>query len=173
MWASKFELQVFTGRVFCLTMTEYDAKIAAEPQPQRRVLHLPVQLHLVSRLRGKGFRHFDGSSAPKCSSHPLSNGSCLASCSSVAASSWHALRTRKAPRLIWSLISLLVGGRASIPTLALISFSTLSWSNVSTVILDLAPAQMRTSTSLLVLHLALTRRLPLQTWSDTAQGHKP
>jgi hypothetical protein len=92
----------------------------AERQPQRRLSHLPAHSHVVSRLRGKGFMHLDGSSVPKCSSHPCFNGLSLASRSLAAAvaSSWQALCTRKAPRLMWPLISLLVGGITSIPPLA-------------------------------------------------------
>ena len=110
---------------------------------QRRVSHLPAHLHTVDRVRGKGFRHLDGSSALKKSSHPCCSGCGHASCSLAVASIWHFLHTRNGPRWMCPSMSLLVGGRASIPTVYVKQLSALNWSNVSQVAVDLTPAQTR------------------------------
>ena len=59
-----------------------------------------------------------------------STGSYLASRSLSVSRSRHALLTRNAPRWICPLISLLVGGRVSIPALELVYCSNLNWLNV-------------------------------------------
>ena len=92
----------------------------AERHPYRGVSHLPAHLHIATTFCGNRFVHFVCNSVPKCSSHSCSTGSKLASRSLSVASSRHALLTRKAPRWICPLISLLVGGRASIPALELV-----------------------------------------------------
>src|ERR1043165_6056535 len=70
MWASKFELQVITGRVFCLTMTEYDAKNYSRTATTASSVALACTLAYCEQTPWQGLRHFDGSTAPKCSSHP-------------------------------------------------------------------------------------------------------
>ncbi|KAH3698424.1 hypothetical protein DPMN_055170 [Dreissena polymorpha] len=64
---------------------------------QPRVSHFPVHLHNISKLRGKGFRHFVGNSMPRCSSHPpCLTGASRVSGPSLFIGSLHAL-CRKAP----------------------------------------------------------------------------
>ena len=116
----------------------------AERHPYRWVSHLPAHLHIATTFCGNRIIHFVCNSVPKCSSHSCSTGSKLASRSLSVASSRHALLTRKAPRWICPLISLIVGGRASIPALELVYCSTLNWLNVWAVVVDLALAQIRT-----------------------------
>ena len=115
----------------------------AERHPHRWVSHLPAHLHIATTFCGNRLIHFDGNSVPKCSSHSCSTGSNLASRSLSVASSRHALLTRNAPRRICPRISLLLGGRASIPALELLYCSTLNWLNVWAVVVDLSPAQTR------------------------------
>jgi len=67
-------------------MTEYmTQEIPVEWHLQRRVSQLPAHLH-TGRVRGKGFRHLDRSSAPKKSSHACCSGCSFASCSLAVAS---------------------------------------------------------------------------------------
>ena len=98
----------------------------------------------MSRLCGRGFCYVDGRTVPKCSSHPSSIGSYLASRMLAVTSKWLALYTRKALHWMWPLITLLVGGRTSIAALAQAYPSTQRSSNVSAVVVDLAPSQTRT-----------------------------
>ena len=108
----RMDCPLFYGRMWCTGLQLL----------HHQVSHLPTHLHTVSRLGGKGFSPFDGSSVPKCSSHPCSIGPSLAMGSLAVSKRWQARCTRKAPRWIWLLITLLVGGRASIPALALVEF---------------------------------------------------
>jgi len=113
--------QVFTGWNVRFSMTECDAQHPPQQGNDSIECHFPVHLHNVNRLCGKGLRHFEGSSLPRCSSHPpCVTGACCVSGSSIFASSLHALCTRKAPLRICPLMTLLVGGRESIPALALV-----------------------------------------------------
>ena len=74
----------------------------AARQPHRPLSHLSAHLHTVSsKVGGKGFRHFDGSSVPKCSFHPCSVSSSLALGSLllwVVACKWHAVWTIKSKK---------------------------------------------------------------------------
>jgi len=120
-WDVSHFVQVFTGWSVRFSMTECDAQHPVARQRHRRVSAFPVHLHNVSRLCGEGLRHFEGSSLPRCSSHPpcVTGASCVSG-SSIFASSLHVLFTRKATLWIRPLMTLLVGGRESIPALALV-----------------------------------------------------
>lgn len=94
-----FPLQDFTARVI-ISVFPWQKFIhisLKERHSQRRVQQLLAHLHIVTTFCGNGFKHFDGSSVAKCSSHPLFPRllSCLAFVG--VARSQHALYTRKAP----------------------------------------------------------------------------
>ena len=67
-------IHAFKGRVFCFPihcrLQNMKHGNFSRAVPQRPGSHLSAHLHVVSTLLCKGFRHFDGSRAPKCSSHP-------------------------------------------------------------------------------------------------------
>ena len=51
-------------------IAEYEARKLQQSSNHSANITLVAHFHVVSTLRCKGFRHFDGSRAPKCSSHP-------------------------------------------------------------------------------------------------------
>ena len=144
-WKLDFPRQVDTRRVILPSVAEYDAGNSSRTAPISLSVILACTPAYCDHILRQSFHTFCMQQcAEVLSSNSRSTGSKLASRSLSVASSRHALLTRKAPRWICPLMSLLVGGRASIPALELVYCSTLNWLNVWAVVVDLALAQTHT-----------------------------